>query len=246
MLSGRNKVSSYTPQFEIALSDHRPAVVSLFDELPFYVRTRAGVALAHAGASHAASTVEGLRRLADYSHSAEMAKVDALLEGQDRASVRAGLAKLSGQDYAVLVEQNMGLTDSDDPRYDDVLRGVLVTGLSSDFQRLWEATFNKNEHQYGLEEYARLLGYPGGIVGRLRRTTRDRQWAHSGDGGLQGRPRSAAALGELGPRHSPRSRPLSVVRCRALPGRRGGLDQGLAQRVYAPARGPPLGFGHNL
>jgi predicted phosphodiesterase len=148
---------TYTPRFEIAMSHHRPAIVSFFDELPLYVRTRAGVTLAHAGASHAASTVEGLRRLADYSHSAEMAKVDALLEGQDRASARAGLAKISGQDYAVLVEQNMGLTDPDDPRYDDVLRGVLVTGLSSDFQRLWEATFNKNEHQYGLGEYTRLL-----------------------------------------------------------------------------------------
>jgi hypothetical protein len=148
---------TYTPQFEIAMSDHRSRIVAFFDELPFYVRTHAGVALAHAGASHAASTPEGLQRLAAYSHSAEMSKVDALLDGQDRASVRAGLAKLSGENYAELVAQNMGLTDPDDPRYDDMLRGVLVTGLSSDFQRVWEATFNKNEHQYGPEEYARLL-----------------------------------------------------------------------------------------
>ncbi len=148
---------TYTPQFEIAMSEHRPAIVSFFDGLPFYARTRAGVTLAHAGASRAASNLEGLRRLAVYSHSAEMAKVDALLTRQDRASVRAGLAKLSGEDYADLVAHNMGITDSNDPRFDDVLRGVLVTGLSSDFQRLWEATFNKNETQYGPEEYGRLL-----------------------------------------------------------------------------------------
>jgi hypothetical protein len=148
---------TYTPQFEIAMSQHRAEVVSFFDDLPFYVRTRAGVAIAHAGASRAAATLEGLRRLAEYSHSAEMAKVDALLAGQDRASVRAGLAKLSGEDYADLAAKTMGVTDPNDPRYDDVLRGVLVTGLSFDFQRLWEATFNKNEYQYGPEEYARLL-----------------------------------------------------------------------------------------
>jgi hypothetical protein len=149
--------NTYTPQFEIAMSDHRPEIVAYFDEMPFYVRTRAGVTIAHAGASRAASTPDGLQRLADYSHSSEMAKVDALLEGQDRVSVRAGLAKLSGQDYAEMVAQNIGISDPDDPRYDDVLRGVLVTGLSSDFQRLWEACFNKNEQQYGPEEYARLL-----------------------------------------------------------------------------------------
>jgi hypothetical protein len=148
---------TYTPQFEIAMSAHRPAIVAFFDELPFYVRTHAGVTIAHAGASRAASDPEDLRRLANYSHAAELAKVDALLAGQDRASVRAGLAKLSGQDYAELVAQNMGITDPGDPRFDDVLRGVLVTGLSSDFQRLWEASFNKNEHQYGMGEYARLL-----------------------------------------------------------------------------------------
>ena len=147
---------TYTPQFEIAMSAHRPEIVAFFDEMPFYVRTRAGVTIAHVGASRAASSLEGLRRLAAYSHSAELAKVDALLEGQDRTSVRAGLAKLSGENYADLVAQNMGITDSNDPRYDDVLRGVLVTGLSSDFQRLWEATFNKNEAQYGPAEYARL------------------------------------------------------------------------------------------
>jgi calcineurin-like phosphoesterase family protein len=150
--------NTYTPQFEIAMSDHRPEIVAFFDGMPFYVRTRAGVTIAHAGASRAASTPDGLQRLADYSHSFEMAKVDALLEGQDRVSVRAGLAKLSGQDYAEMVAQNIGISDPNDPRYDDVLRGVLVTGLSSDFQRLWEACFNKNEQQYGPEEYARLLG----------------------------------------------------------------------------------------
>jgi hypothetical protein len=148
---------TYTPQFEIAMSHHRPEIVAFFDELPFYVRTRAGVTIAHAGASRAASTLDGLRRLGTYSHSAEMAKVDALLAGQDRASVRAGLAKLSGEGYADLVAHNMGITDPNDPRFDDVLRGVLVTGLSSDFQRLWEATFNKNETQYKPEEYTRLL-----------------------------------------------------------------------------------------
>jgi hypothetical protein len=148
---------TYTPHFEILMSDHRSEIMGFFDEMPFYVRTQAGVTMAHAGASQAASTLEGLRRLDRYSHSEEMARVDALLEGQDRAAVRAGLAKLSGENYAELVYRNMGITDPSDPRYDDVLRGVLVAGLSYDFQRLWEATFNKNELQYGLEVYTRLL-----------------------------------------------------------------------------------------
>ena len=147
----------YGPRFEKAMGPHRASILEFFDSLPFYVRTRAGVAVAHAGACEPATTAAGLQRLRDYSHRAELEKVDAFLADQDRASLRAGLGKLSDQDYAVLAAENLGVTDPADPRYDDVLRGVLVTSLSSPFQMLWEALFNKNEDEYGELKYAWIL-----------------------------------------------------------------------------------------
>ncbi len=147
----------YGPRFEKVMGPHRAAILEFFDSLPFYARTRAGVTIAHAGACEGAATVEGLQRLRDFSHHAEMKKVDAFLADQDRTSLRAGLAKLIDQPYADLAAENLGVTDPADPRYDDVLRGILVTSLSPTFQIAWEALFNKNEDEYGELKYARIL-----------------------------------------------------------------------------------------
>ena len=145
----------YTPRFEMAMGDHRPEIIAFFDSLPFYVRTRAGVAITHAGASLAASTPDGLRQLADYSHADELAKVETLFEGQDRASLRAGLAKFSGQSYEEMVIEELGHAALSESRYDDFLRGLFVTAASADFENLWETLFNKNEHEY--DNYGAIL-----------------------------------------------------------------------------------------
>jgi hypothetical protein len=147
----------YGPRFEKAMGAHRARILAFFDDLPFYVRTRAGVAVAHAGACEAATTLAGLQGLRDYDHQAELNKVEAFLADQDRVSLRAGLGKLSNQSYAGLAADNLGVTDPADPRYDDVLRGILVTSLSPAFQSVWEALFNKNEDEYGDLRYARIL-----------------------------------------------------------------------------------------
>ena len=147
----------YGPRLEKAMGSHRARILEFFDGLPFYMRTRAGVVVAHAGACEPATTAVGLQRLRDYSHQAELEKVDAFLADQDRPSLRAGLGKLSDQVYASLAAENLGVTDPADPRYDDVLRGVLVTSLSSTFQIAWEALFNKNEDEYGELKYAWIL-----------------------------------------------------------------------------------------
>jgi Calcineurin-like phosphoesterase len=147
----------YGPRFEKAMGPHRPAILAFIDSLPFYVRTRAGVALAHAGACEPGTTAEGLQRLSEYSHQGELEKVEAFLADQDRASLRAGLSKLSDQNYAAMAAENLGITDPADPRYDDLLRGILVTSLSPGFQNVWEALFNKNEDDYGELKYARIL-----------------------------------------------------------------------------------------
>lgn len=148
---------TYGPHFERSMGDHRPGIINFFDKLPLYVRTRAGISISHAGASLAASTLEGLKSLAAYSHARELAQVDSVLDGQDRVSLRAGITKLSGETYAEIVAESLGITDPNHPRYDDVLRGVLIKSLSPNFQSLWEAVFNKNEYEYGHKNYVSLL-----------------------------------------------------------------------------------------
>ncbi len=147
----------YTPRFEAAMGRHRSDILAFFDGLPFFVRTRAGVTLTHAGASRAAADPASFQTLADYSHTAELAKVDELLNRQDRDALRAGIAKFNGKTYEALVVDYLGPDALTPERYDELLRGMYLNSLSEPFQDLWEATMNKNEREYGLERYTAYL-----------------------------------------------------------------------------------------
>jgi len=147
---------TYTPRFEMAMGDQRPEIIAFFDGLPFYVRTRAGVAVTHAGASMAAITPDGVGRLAAYSHARELARVDAVLDEQDRDSLRAGVAKLHNRPYEEMVIENLGYAALTQSRYDDLLRGIFMTAASDNFEQLWDAVFNKNEFEYQ-ESYGPIL-----------------------------------------------------------------------------------------
>ncbi|MGH2524602.1 MAG: metallophosphoesterase family protein [Anaerolineales bacterium] len=149
---------TYGPAFERALGDYHPEVIAFFDSLPFYVRTRAGVAIAHAGACRAATTPAGLDNLANYSHAAELDKVEAFLSNyHDRAALRATLEEAGARSYGEIVAESLGITDPAHPRYDDALRGAYVAALSPDFQSLWAAIFNRNEYEYGRRDYKSIL-----------------------------------------------------------------------------------------
>lgn len=148
---------TYTPRFERAMGEYRPHVLTFFNALPFFVRTRAGVTLTHAGASRAGADPMSFQALKRYSHAEELSLVDAMLEGQDRASLRAGISKLGDKLYAEMVAENLGITDPHHPRYDDLLRGLFVQSWSENFRHLWDALFNRNEHEYGPRAYETMV-----------------------------------------------------------------------------------------
>ena len=146
----------YTPRFEAALGPHRGTILSLFASLPFYVRTRAGVSVCHAGAAAELSAPGAAARLFGYSHQRVLGEVAALLPAKDRAAMRAGFAKLSGARYDDMARQYLAVTGVDDPRYDDLLVGFVATS-HPDLELLWAALFTRNELQYGERDYAIFL-----------------------------------------------------------------------------------------
>lgn len=149
----------YTPAFESALnsSPHRAAILELFNELPFYIRTAAGVSITHAGASSTTSTYSSALKLFVLQHKTLLSHADALMNGHDRAELRSGYAKLSGADsYATLAASYLGITDVADMRYDALLRSMFVTG-QPDFQLLRAALFSRCEQEYGAVGYAVLV-----------------------------------------------------------------------------------------
>ncbi len=140
---------SYTPGFEAALGRHRANVCALFDHLPFYARTRAGVSICHAGASPTAS------RLFDFSHRKILDQAAAALPPDQRPLLRAELARQHNISYQDLARYYLAVSGPDDPRYDDLLIGA-VAQTDPAFESLWQALFTLNERDYG-DAYALIL-----------------------------------------------------------------------------------------
>jgi hypothetical protein len=149
----------YTPAFETALarSGRRAQVMVLFDSLPFYVRTRAGVSLAHAGVSDAMLDSQSAFKLFNWSHQDLLDRAEASLAKEDIAALRHAFVKLNNADsYDLLAEHYLAVSGPDDARYNHLLRGFLATA-SPLFQLLWSALFTRCEEEYGEGNYAIFL-----------------------------------------------------------------------------------------
>lgn len=149
----------YTPAFERAMGDQRARITALFDRLPFFVRTKAGVSICHAGAAAELVDPGAMRRLLALSHEAVRAEGDAFLDQHSRDVLRAGLAKLNDTAYDRLASEYLAVTSRDDPRYDDLLRGAFLPVASPDYPILHAALFTNNEHEYGERYHAVVAGF---------------------------------------------------------------------------------------
>ena len=149
----------YTPGFEAALNDcgRRAEVMALFDSLPFYLRSRAGVSLTHAGACAILSHPNRAHQLFNWSHRALWSYLDELVPPTERASMRRGYEKLGDVSYEELAKEHLAVTGPDDPRYDDLLKGYIIGMLPQFNEVLWPALFTRCEQEYGLSDYRIFL-----------------------------------------------------------------------------------------
>jgi len=151
--------TEYTPSFEAALSQsgRRGEVLELFESLPFFIRTAAGVSIAHAGASAPLADRAQAAKLFDWDHQALRAWADERLAEGERAELRSGYARLSGESfYDTMARRYLAVSGPTDPRYDDLLRGFLVTA-HPDFRIVRSALFTRCEHDDGEDAYAARL-----------------------------------------------------------------------------------------
>jgi hypothetical protein len=150
--------AEYTPAFEVALSrsGRRAEVVALFDSLPFYIRTRAGVSLAHAGAPAAMTDSRNALRIISWSHQDLLDLAEKSLSDADVAALRRAYVRLHHEDsYEAMAKHYLAVSGPDDSRYDHLLRGFMATAVPS-FELLWSALFTRCEEEYG-RDYAILL-----------------------------------------------------------------------------------------
>lgn len=149
----------YTPAFEARLTEtgQRAAVLDFFYSLPLYIRTAAGVSLAHAGASIEIDTAKKAQTLFNWDHAQKLTRAENILKSSDIPGLQRSYAKLSGaQDYGSLARHYMGATGPNDPRYNVLLRGAFVT-MDPEYDWLYTALFTKCEKEYGIRPYGRAL-----------------------------------------------------------------------------------------
>ncbi|MFZ6027278.1 MAG: metallophosphoesterase family protein [Chloroflexota bacterium] len=161
---GKGK-QEYTAAFEEMMSQRntRAAIIGLFMNLPFYLRTASGVSLSHAGAIPLESLQQALK-LFNWDHQSVRRAAHKQLEESDKAGLRKAYARLSqAETYKDLAKQYLSVDDENDPRYDDLLVGFLVT-MNRDFELLRSALFTRCEQEYGEEKYAEALS---GLLGYL-------------------------------------------------------------------------------
>jgi hypothetical protein len=136
----------------------RDRVISLFDSLPFYLRTRAGVSLAHSGAPAPIVSQKDALNLFNWSHQELLDWADEMLAPEDLITLRNGYAKMhEGIPYETLAKYYLAVSGPDDPRYDDLLRGFIASSHPTFDHILWSALFTRCEKEYGSSDYAIFL-----------------------------------------------------------------------------------------
>lgn len=149
----------YTPAFESALnkSDRRAEILNFFSTLPFYLRTKSGVSITHAGAMPNVPKFEDAKTLFEWDHQSHLAQAKAKISKMEAESLRSGYANLSGESsYENMAKHYLAVTGPNDPRYDNLLIGLFAIS-SLKFQVLKGALFTKCEKEYGEPEYLKDL-----------------------------------------------------------------------------------------
>lgn len=149
----------FTPQFEEALttSQTREVVIPFFHSLPFYLRTKAGVTITHAGASPAMTRPNQSATLYHWDHQELLTWSDNALEKGNLEFLRNSFASRHQLPYEVLAKGYLSVSGPDDPRYNDLLRGFVATTNASFDRILWPALFTRCEEEYGAAQYSLIL-----------------------------------------------------------------------------------------
>ena len=155
-LSKNRKI--YTPPFEAALteSQRRTEVLALFDSLPFYLRTKAGVSITHAGASALFTDPQHINEIINWRHQHILSWADQALQTGDLDFLRRSYASRHQAPYEILVKHFLAVSGPDDPRYNDLLRGFVVSNHAAFDRILWPALFSRCEKEYGWG-YAKIV-----------------------------------------------------------------------------------------
>lgn len=132
------------------------AVLNFFKSLPIYIRTKAGVMMCHAGASHSATLLNSMRILYELDHDKIIADIETTMNEYGRDKYLEEYKETVAYDYSETAQFFFSAISPSDPRYYYPARGRLFN-KDKRFQLLWDALFAYNEKGEGENVYKAIL-----------------------------------------------------------------------------------------
>ncbi len=156
----------FTPRFEGALtrldqrykaSIKRKEIRAFLASLPFFARTKGGVLITHAGAASDVSSTKHVERLLNLEHDDLIELADRELKKFDIGSLQRGYSHFTGITYDEQAKHYLAVSGTDDPRYNELLRVLFLSGQNTDFDLMWNTLFSQNELDVGESAYLKTL-----------------------------------------------------------------------------------------
>lgn len=156
----------FTPRFEGALTRldqrykaplKRKEIREFLASLPFFARTKGGVLITHAGAASDVSSTKHVERLLNLEHDDLIKLADGELKKFDIGSLQRGYSHFTGITYDEQAKHYLAVSGTEDPRYNELLRVLFLSGQNTDFDLMWNTLFSQNELDVGESAYLKTL-----------------------------------------------------------------------------------------
>lgn len=156
----------FTPRFESALTRldqrykvaiQRKEVRAFLASLPFFARTKGGVLITHAGAASDVASTKHVERLLNLEHDDLIGLADRELKKFDIGSLQRGYSHFTGISYDEQAKHYLAVSGASDPRYNELLRVLFLSGQNTDFDLMWNSLFSQNELDVGESAYLKTL-----------------------------------------------------------------------------------------
>lgn len=147
---------NFTGRFEHALGQDRPEIIAFLKSCPFLVRTSGGTLMTHAGPSATVLLDDTVENLLNFSHQDLLDEADRLMGRDDVIDLLDTFLHIDIEQYTYLSEAYLAVDGTLDPRYPDLLRGILISNMM-EWGPLWDFFFTQCEVGLTTKMYRRLL-----------------------------------------------------------------------------------------
>lgn len=140
--------AEFTYNLELAIKDNREKYIDFFKSFPFYIRTKGGIIISHAGPSKGAGNIEEIIKL-DHDEILEKNKeeFEALSPEEKTGFKRLMEQEVYGASFEKILKEFRGIDPQDKEKSESFLQGEFF--FRKGVSLLGDILFNGNEESYG-------------------------------------------------------------------------------------------------